>query len=57
MTIAKAVVAAVGALVTVLTVALADDLFNASDAATLIAAIVEQAVAVWTVWRLPNKTV
>jgi hypothetical protein len=52
---AKAVVTAVGAIVTVLTAALADNVFNASETGTTIACVVEQGITVWTVWKMRNK--
>jgi hypothetical protein len=54
MKIAKAVVAAVGMVVTVLTAVLADDVLNASEAGTLTATVVEGALTVYAVWRVPN---
>ncbi len=54
MKIAKAVVAGVGMVVTVLTAALADDVLNASEGATLIATAIEAGATIWAVWRVPN---
>jgi hypothetical protein len=53
----KMIVAAVGTVATVLTSALADDVLNASETATLIATVIEGAATVWAVWRVPNKPV
>jgi hypothetical protein len=54
MRVAKAVAAAIGATVTVLTAALADDVLNASETATTAAVIVEGVLTVYAVWRTPN---
>lgn len=51
---AKAVVAAVGTVVTVLTAALADDVFSASETAEFVSTLVTGAVTVFLVWRVPN---
>lgn len=56
MKIAKAIVAGVGALVTVLTATLADDVLNASETGTISAVIVEQLALVYFVWAVRNKT-
>ena len=55
MTKAKAVVAGVGAVVSILTAAFADDVFSASETGQVTAVLVEQAITVWAVWRVPNK--
>lgn len=55
MRIAKAVVAAVGTVVVVLTAALADDVVGASEAGAIAAAAVEGAITVWAVYRVPNQ--
>lgn len=55
MTKTKAVVAAIGTAVTVLTAALADDVFNASEMGTFIATLIEGGTTVWAVWRVQNK--
>lgn len=55
MRIAKAIVAAVGAVCTVLTAAFADDVFQASETATVLATVVESAVMIWAVYRVPNQ--
>ncbi|GIF71917.1 hypothetical protein [Asanoa siamensis] len=57
MTKAKALVAAVMAVGGVLTAAFADDVFGASEVGTTVAVLVEQAIGVWAVWRVPNKPV
>jgi len=54
---AKAVTAAIFAVVTVLTAAFADDVFGASEVGTVVATLVEQAIGVWAVWRVPNKKI
>lgn len=54
---AKAITAAVGAVVAVLTAAFADDVFSANETSQVVAVLVEQALTVWAVWRVPNKTV
>lgn len=54
---AKAVVAALGTVVTVLTAALADDVVNAGETGTLIATLIEAAATVYAVWRVPNARV
>lgn len=55
MRIAKAVAAAVGTAATVLTAALADDVFNASEMGTFIATLIEGGTTIYAVWRIPNK--
>ncbi len=52
---AKAIVAAVGAIVSVLTAAYADDIFNASEIGTVIAVLIEQGVTVWGVFQARNQ--
>lgn len=51
---AKAIVGAIGLVVTSLTAILADDVFNANEAATLAGVLVEAAIAIWAIWRVPN---
>lgn len=53
----KAILAAIGAVVTVLTAAFADDIFNATDAGTIITVLIEQALLVFAVYQVPNKVV
>ena len=55
MTKAKAINAAVGAVVSILTAAFADEVFSASETSRVVAVLVEQAITVWAVWRVPNK--
>lgn len=55
MKIAKAVIAGTGAIVSILTLAFADDVVNASEAGTITAVIVEQAIMVWGVFQIRNK--
>lgn len=52
---AKAVVAGVGMVVTVLTAALADDVFNATETGTLVATLIEAGATVWAVWGVRNQ--
>lgn len=54
MTTAKAVVSALGVVVTALTAALADDVFNTADVTALLVAIIPAAASVYAVWRVPN---
>jgi hypothetical protein len=51
---AKALVAAIGTVLTVLVAALADDLVDASETATIISTVVVAALTVYGVWRVPN---
>lgn len=51
---AKALVAAVGVVLTALTAALADDVFSMADVSALLVAIIPAAASVWAVWRVPN---
>lgn len=55
MKIAKAVVAAVGTLTTVLTAALADDVLDVSETGSLVSALILGALSVYAVWRVPNR--
>lgn len=52
---AKAIVAAVGLVVTALTAALSDDVFNVSDAGQVTFTVVTAAVSVYAVWKIPNR--
>lgn len=54
MTAAKAVVAAIGVVVTALSTALADNAFNSGEAGTIAAAVVTGTLTVYGVWRTPN---
>jgi hypothetical protein len=55
MTKTKAVVAFVGTLVTVLTGALADDVFSAGEVGEIVAQAVTGILTVIAVWQIPNK--
>lgn len=52
---AKAWVAAIALVVTVLTSILADNVFDISEIATLVAVLIEAGLGVWAVYRVPNK--
>jgi len=52
---AKAVVAAVGTLCTVVGGIIADDVVDADEVGTLVAQLILAAGTVWAVWRVPNK--
>lgn len=54
MRFAKALVAAVGSVVTVLSAALADDVLDVSETGTIVATAVTAALTVYGVWRVPN---
>lgn len=56
MKIAKAVVAGVALVATVLTAALADDVLSITEGQALAAALVEAGAGIWAVWRVPNRT-
>lgn len=51
---AKAIVAAIGMVVTVLTAILADNVFDANEVGTLVTVLIEAGATVWAVWRVPN---
>lgn len=55
MRIAKAVAAALGAVATVATAALADDVLDMSETGKLIATLIEAALTVWAVYQVPNR--
>ncbi len=55
-TVAKAVTAAVGGLVTALTPVLADDVLGLDEIETVIAAIAAAVGTVYAVWRVPNRS-
>lgn len=55
MTAAKAVVAAIGTIVTVLTAALADNVLDASEIGQIAAAAITGALTVAGVWAIPNR--
>lgn len=50
----KMLLAAVGALVSILTAAYADDVFDVTEQTELAAQAVEWAVTIFLVWRVPN---
>lgn len=52
---AKTWVAAVGLVVTALSAAFADDVFNAGEVANVITALVTGAGSVYAVYKVPNK--
>ena len=54
MRIAKAIAAAVGMVVTVLTAALADDVLSLDETGQIVAVAIEAAARVYAVWRVPN---
>jgi hypothetical protein len=54
MTAAKAWVAALGTIVTALSAAFADDVFNGNDAAAVVSTVVLAIVSVVGVYRVPN---
>lgn len=49
----KAVAAALGVVSTALTTAFADDVFDFSDAGTVVSSVVVGALSVYAVWRVP----
>lgn len=55
MKIAKALVAAVGSIVTVLTGALADDVLSVDETGSVVATVVTAVLTVWAVWAVPNR--
>lgn len=55
MTAAKAWVAALGTVVTALSAAFADDVFNGNDAAAVVSTVVLAVVSVVSVYRVPNQ--
>jgi len=57
MTKAKALVAAAGTIVTALSAAFADNVFDGSEVGGVVSTVVTAAIAVWAVWRVPNKPV
>lgn len=56
MKIAKAVVAAVGTLATVLAAALADDVLGVDEVGTVVSTLITGVLTVWAVWATPNAT-
>lgn len=57
MTKAKAFMAAIGAIISVGTVVLADNVFEINETALLVTVIIEQAAMVYAVFQVPNKPV
>lgn len=55
MTTAKAWVAAVGTVVTSLSAAFADNVFDGNDAAAVVSTVVLGIFSVFAVYRVPNK--
>jgi F0F1-type ATP synthase assembly protein I len=53
--ILKAIVAAVGSLVTVATGVLADDVIGMDEWGALVSALVAAGATVYAVWRAPNR--
>ena len=53
----KAIVAGVGAVATAVTVTLMDNVFNASDAGTLVTVIIEQVLTVAAVFGFRNEVI
>jgi hypothetical protein len=54
MTVAKAVVAGIGLIVTALTAAFADDIFDLSEMVEFAVVVGEVAVGTWAVWKVRN---
>lgn len=52
---AKAIVAAVGTVVTALTAALADEVLSLDEVGQLVAVVIAAAATIWGVWRVPNR--
>lgn len=52
---AKAVVAGIGAIVTVLTAAFADNVLSMDETGTIVSTLVVQGITVATVWKMRNK--
>lgn len=56
-TAAKATVAAIGGIATILTAALADNVLNMDETGTIISTVVVQGIVVWSVWKTRNKPI
>lgn len=54
---AKAWVAAVGTLITALSAALSDDVFDINDTTQVVVTLVSAAASVYAVYKVPNRTV
>lgn len=52
---AKAVVAAIGGIATILTAALADNVLNMDETSTIISTVIVQGITVYGVWKTRNK--
>lgn len=55
MKIAKAIVGGLGTILVALAAAFTDDVFDASEAANLAGVVVTVGLAVYAIWRVPNK--
>lgn len=53
--VAKAIVAAVGTVVTALTPVVADEVIGLDELGTVVSALVAAAATVYGVWRVPNR--
>lgn len=53
---AKAWVAAVGLVMTSLTAALSDDVFDLNDTSQVLSTVLVAAASVWGVYRVPNRS-
>lgn len=51
---AKAIVGAIGLVVTALTAILADDVFDINEIGTLVVVLIEAGATIWAIWRVPN---
>ena len=52
---AKAIVAAIGAVVMALTAAFADDVVDTNEIGMLVTVLIEGALTVWAVYQTPNR--
>lgn len=52
---AKAVVAAIGTLSTVIGGIIADEVIGADEVGTLVTQLILAGTTIWSVWRVPNK--
>lgn len=51
----KAIVSAIGTVVTALSAALADDVLNQSEIGGLVVTIIAAGATIYAVWRVPNR--
>lgn len=51
---AKAIVGAIGLVVTALTAILADNVFDTSEAGIIVTVVIEAAMTTYAIWRIPN---